>query len=117
MILCKEFTFDAAHQLMNYRGSECEDLHGHTYKLQVYVKGKVQDNGLVMDFHDLKKVIKENVLDILDHKYLNDIIKQPSAENICVWIWNKLSAKMPIPLYEVRVWETQTQFAIYQGKD
>ena len=115
MIVLKEFTFDSAHQLMNYSGGKCEDLHGHTYKLQVFVKGKMQEDGLLLDFDILKSLVKQHVLNVLDHKYLNDIIKQPSAENISIWIWKKLADKLPLPLYEVRVWETPTQAAICQG--
>ncbi len=110
MILCKEFTFDSAHQLKNYVGN-CANLHGHTYRLQISIQGPVQENGLVLDFKELKKHVKKNVLDIIDHKYLNDVIDQPSAENIAIWIWKQL--KDSLPLYEIKLWETPTSFVIY----
>jgi 6-pyruvoyltetrahydropterin/6-carboxytetrahydropterin synthase len=114
MIICKEFTFDAAHKLENYEG-KCANLHGHTYRLQVFVKGPVQENGLVLDFVDLKRIVKENVLDKLDHKFINDVLKkQSSAENISIWIWDQL--KDSLPLHEIRLWETPTSFAIYSGE-
>lgn len=113
MIICKEFTFDAAHKLNDYIG-KCANLHGHTYKLQICIKGKIQKNGLVMDFSDIKSVVTTKVLDKLDHKFINDVIKQPSAENISVWIWNQLQEDMP--LYEIKLWETPTSFAVYSGK-
>ena len=89
MFVTKEFDFDAAHFLTNYYG-KCERLHGHTYKLAVTLEGKVQKNGLVIDFVVLKRIVKKYVLDKLDHYCLNDIIKNPSAERVVVWIWDQL---------------------------
>jgi 6-pyruvoyltetrahydropterin/6-carboxytetrahydropterin synthase len=85
----KEFTFDAAHYLTKYYG-KCEHLHGHTYKLQVTLGGKVQANGLLIDFVILKRIVKKHVLNFLDHKNLNDIFENPTCEHIAQWIWNKL---------------------------
>lgn len=89
MFVTKEFTFDSAHFLPNYYG-KCENLHGHTYKLQVTVEGAVGDNGLVIDFVILKRIVKKQVLDKLDHQLINDIIKVASAENTALWIWEQL---------------------------
>lgn len=114
MKLCKEFTFDAAHFLKNYKG-KCENLHGHTYRLRVVLDGPVQENGLVMDFVELKAVVKSKVIDKLDHTHLNDTIDQSSAENIAIWIWNELKDDLPL-LTEVWVWETADSFAIYEGR-
>lgn len=112
MIICKEFTFDSAHKLTNDNG-ECANLHGHTYRLQVYVKGEVQEKtGYVQDLKEIKQVVKKNILDRLDHTYLNDTIDNPSVENVSVWIWNQLKSDLPL-LYEVRLWETPTSFGIY----
>lgn len=114
MIVCKEFTFDSAHKLPGYNG-ECANLHGHTYKLQIYIKGEVdKKTGLVMDFKEIKNIVSEEVLKILDHKYINDIIENPSAENISIWIWDHLKDMLPL-LYEVKLWETPTSFCIYSG--
>jgi 6-pyruvoyltetrahydropterin/6-carboxytetrahydropterin synthase len=113
MIICKEFTFDAAHKLENYVG-KCANLHGHTYKLQIYIQGEIKENGLVMDFKDVKAVVKEKVIEVLDHKFINEVInRQTSAENITLWIWEQLEHELP--LYEVRLWETPTSFAMYSG--
>lgn len=114
MIICKEFTFDSAHKLNNYIG-KCANLHGHTYKLHVSIKGPIRDNGLVFDFGDIKECVKIMILDQLDHRFLNDIIEQPSAENISVWIWNELKEKLP--LYEIKLWETPTSYVIYHGEN
>lgn len=112
MLIAKEFTFDAAHRLLNYNG-QCANLHGHTYKLQIVLSGPVQKNGMVIDFVDLKRVITEKVISKLDHKFINKIIKQSTAENIAIWIWEQLEQQLP--LYEVRLWETPTSFVIYNG--
>ncbi len=85
----KIFHFAAAHALTKYHG-KCEHLHGHNYKLEITVKGPVFDNGLSVDFGILKKIVNEKILAKLDHKNLNDIFENPSAENITIWIWNQL---------------------------
>lgn len=89
MFVLKEFEFDAAHYLPEYNG-KCERLHGHTYKLVVKVEGTPDKEGMVIDFIRLKNIVKEEVLSKLDHACLNDILKQPSAENISVWVWQRL---------------------------
>ncbi|MCX6794316.1 MAG: 6-carboxytetrahydropterin synthase QueD [Candidatus Gottesmanbacteria bacterium] len=109
----KDFTFEAAHKLNNYNG-KCANLHGHTYKLRVTTKGPVHKNGLAIDFVDLKKIVEEKVLIRVDHTYLNDLISQPTAENIIVWMWQTLDKYLP--LYELSLWETPTSWVTYQGK-
>jgi 6-pyruvoyltetrahydropterin/6-carboxytetrahydropterin synthase len=89
MFVTKEFTFDSAHFLTDYYG-KCERVHGHTFRLQVTVEGKVQSNGLVVDFVVLKRIVKKHVLDKLDHHLLNDVVENPSAERVIVWIWDRL---------------------------
>lgn len=114
MLLCKEFTFDAAHKLENYVGL-CANLHGHTYRLQVIIAGKIGKNGMVLDFGDLKEIVHNLVLKNLDHTFINTLIPQPTAENITLWIWKQLEKK--IPLYEIRLWETPTSFVSYRGDE
>jgi 6-pyruvoyltetrahydropterin/6-carboxytetrahydropterin synthase len=119
MFVTKEFTFDSAHFLPNYHG-KCEAMHGHTYRLQVTVDGPVDKDGLVIDFTLLKQIVKKRVLDKLDHKLINDIIKVASAENIAIWIWKQVAGSSEFPkkvrLYEVKVWETANSFVTYNGK-
>lgn len=113
MLIAKEFTFDAAHKLLKYNGP-CANLHGHTYKLQVILSGPVLENGMVFDFVDLKKIVTEKVISKLDHKFINKVIKQSTAENIVIWIWKQL--KKDLPLYEIMLWETPTSFVVYKGE-
>lgn len=118
MILIKEFEFDAAHNLINYHG-KCERLHGHTYKLVVKLKGKPDHEGMVYDFVDLKRLVKKEVIEEFDHHYINDFIEQPTAENIAVYIWDKLEPKVRTDnacLHEIEVWETKTSGIVYNGE-
>ena len=114
MLLSKEFTFDAAHNLIHYHG-KCEKLHGHTYRLKVVIEGQPGSEGMIIDFLEVSKIVKDNVISILDHSYLNEIIPQPSAENIALWIWEKLKDKFN--LSEIHVWETSNSCVILRKSD
>ncbi|MEA1883580.1 MAG: 6-carboxytetrahydropterin synthase QueD [Thermotogota bacterium] len=117
MLVTKTFKFDAAHNLIKYHG-KCERLHGHTYRLDVTIEGKLDDEKMIIDFLVLKNIVKEQVLDLLDHSYLNDYIKQPTAESIAIWIWKRLESYLSnnqYHLYEIRVFETETSFVTYRG--
>ncbi len=110
MFITKEFTFSSAHNLTNYHG-KCEELHGHNFKLSVTLLGNPEEDGMIIDFALLKKIVEENVITILDHKYLNKIIENPTSENIASWIFNRLSPIFDCEnckLYEVRLWESET---------
>lgn len=111
VLITKEFTFDSAHQLKWHKG-KCKNLHGHTYKLQITIQGDLNKEGVVMDFGDFKETVKEKIIEKLDHQFLNDIIKNPTAENIVIWVWNQLKKKLN--LYEVNLWETPTSYATYK---
>ena len=93
MLLCRDFKFDAAHNLIHYHG-KCERLHGHTYHLRVVLEGEPDAEGMIFDFVDLKKAVNELVLDRLDHAYINDIVEQPTAEYISRWIFRELDAPL-----------------------
>lgn len=118
MILIKEFEFDAAHNLVHYHG-KCENLHGHTYKLVVKLEGQPDEEGMVFDFVQLKELVNEKIIDEFDHAYLNNIIPQPTAENIAVYVWDNLIDDINrdnCRLYEVQVWETKTSGIVYRGE-
>ncbi len=75
---------------------------------------------MVYDFVDLKKLVKENVLDEFDHHYINEFIPQPTAENIAIYIWDKLEPLVRTPnarLYEIEVWETKDSGITYRGEE
>ena len=116
-----EESFAAGHALRNYRG-KCENVHGHNYRCQVTVEGEnVDDNGLLVDFVELKKVV-HSVLDRLDHQWLNEYPPfdkiNPSAENIARFIYDEvhtgLGERAGAHLAQVRLWETDTAFAVYR---
>ena len=117
MFLTKKFSFDAAHKLLKHAG-KCKNLHGHTYCLEVSVTGKMDSKtGMIIDFGILKKIVNDLVLEKLDHEYLNDLINNPTAENMIKWIWRTLSKalkKHNIALYKIKLWETPTACVVYK---
>ena len=105
MIVRRAFDFEAAHRLPGHPG-KCRRLHGHSYRLIVGVGGRVDETtGMVIDFSDLKKSIKE-ALSFFDHKTLNDLLEYPSVENICESIKSKIAERIQFP-FTLRVWEGQ----------
>jgi 6-pyruvoyltetrahydropterin/6-carboxytetrahydropterin synthase len=114
----KEFTFEAAHRLPKVpQGHKCSRLHGHSFRVEVYVRGDVHaDAGWVMDFGDIKAAFKPT-LELLDHNYLNDItgLENPTSENIARWIWERIAPRLPL-LSKVVVRETCTSGAIFTGE-
>ena len=117
--ITKEFEFAAAHNLPNHEGL-CKNLHGHNYKLQVTISGDIQKigsaSGMIMDFGDLKKIVKKHILDILDHSNLNITFDNPTAEVMVKWIGIKLISVLPVwvKIYEIKLWETSTSFATWK---
>jgi len=92
---------DSAHYLPGHE--TCGIVHGHTYKTEVVIEGDKKDTGMVMDFYEIKKVIKE-VLKEYDHVLLNNILEFPSVENLCEHVHTKLSSRLDFPL-SVKMWE------------
>ncbi len=118
MFLIKEFEFDSAHFLPRYKG-KCENLHGHTYKLVVKLEGTPAHEGMIMDFVEFKEIVKTKVIEKIDHVCINDILEQPSAENMSVWIWQNLEKELKrdnCHLYEIELWETRTSGVCYRGE-
>jgi 6-pyruvoyltetrahydropterin/6-carboxytetrahydropterin synthase len=108
------FDFEAAHRLPHHQG-KCKDLHGHSYHLVVSVERKVApDSGMAIDFADLKRVVRRDVVDRLDHTFINDLIDNPTAEVMAVWIWDALRESLP-GVAEVELWETRSCAVVYRG--
>jgi len=109
----------AAHQLREFQG-KCEQLHGHNWKIEVYVTGDtLGEDGLLIDFRLIKKDTKK-VLDELDHKFLNELEpfkkENPSSENIARYIYESISHTLnndAIRISKVSAWESDTACATY----
>ncbi len=118
----------SAHQLRGYEG-RCKDLHGHTWKIEVtLLSDKLDAIGMVADFKDMKKMLKE-VLDPIDHVFLNDLpyfkAVNPTTENIAKYVYEHFSkaclsasqqasqAGAPIRVKQVEVWESELASSIY----
>ena len=100
----RTFSFEAAHQLPWHSG-KCRRLHGHTYRLEVSVEGALGDDGIVLDFEDLAAVVRREVVDRYDHRYLNDLMENPTAELIAQDTWKRLEAA-GLHVARLRLWET-----------
>lgn len=136
--ITKEFKFEMAHALMGYDGP-CRDIHGHSYSLQVTVSGSpITDEsnpklGMVMDFGDLKKIVRETVIDIFDHalvlnkkmpehlvaemkKHFGKIISleyQPTSEMMIIDFAERIKNRLPQNIYlkHLLLRETVTSYA------
>lgn len=117
-VLSKTFRFEAAHQLPGHRG-KCARLHGHSYRLEVSVRGPIKDapgesdHGMVTDFGDLSHIVHEVIIERLDHSNLNDVTGlHTTAENVAHWIWDALvnAGLQDEFLYRIRLWETETGY-------
>jgi 6-pyruvoyltetrahydropterin/6-carboxytetrahydropterin synthase len=107
--ICKRFKFDAGHNLPDYDGP-CRRPHGHTFLLEVEMKGTINpDTHMLMDFKDLKHWVESVVIDHLDHSWLNDNISYPTAEEILVWIYERLN-KGRLNLTRLRLYESEDSY-------
>ena len=116
MEVFKEFMIEAAHRLPNVpEGHKCSRLHGHSFRIEVWVQGDVdRDTGWVMDFGNISDAFAP-LLDQLDHHYLNDVegLSNPTSENLARWVWGRLT----LPgLNKIVVHETCTAGCVYQGE-
>jgi 6-pyruvoyltetrahydropterin/6-carboxytetrahydropterin synthase len=142
--ITKEFRFEAAHALLGYDGP-CRNVHGHSYELSVTITGEpISDQGspklgMVMDFGDLKKIIKKNIIDPLDHALIlssaipeadkrqlssmfdNLVIVdfQPTSENLLVDFAQKIKKLLPVKvrLHSLKLRETANSFAEWFNED
>lgn len=142
--LTKSFTYEMAHALLGYDG-DCKNLHGHSFRLEVTVRGTPVQNpghpkdGMLMDFRDLKQIVRRNVLDVFDHalalnastpepvvrvleaQYDKVVLLpfQPTCENMIQLIANKIRAELPenAELYRLKLHETATSYAEWCAED
>lgn len=143
--ITKQFNFETGHALYGYDG-KCRNVHGHSYKLSVTVIGEpITDNtnvkfGMVIDFGDLKKIVKEEIVDVFDHatvfnkntphvelaKELEDrghnvllVNYQPTSEMMVIDFAEKIKNRLPdnIKLYSLKLSETATSYAQWYASD
>jgi 6-pyruvoyltetrahydropterin/6-carboxytetrahydropterin synthase len=143
--ITKQFSFETGHALYGYDG-KCKNVHGHSYKLSVTVIGKpISDNsnvkyGMVIDFGDLKKIVKEEIVNVFDHatvfnkntphvelaKELEDrghnvllVDYQPTSEMMVIDFSKKIQNRLPnhIKLHSLKLQETDTSFAEWYASD
>lgn len=143
--ITKQFSFETGHALYGYDG-KCRNVHGHSYKLSVTVIGSpITDNinvkwGMVIDFGDLKKIVKEEIVDVYDHatvfnkntphiELANELMErehsvilanyQPTSENMVIDFAEKIKARLPenISLHSLKLQETDSSFAEWYASD
>ena len=132
--LTKQYKFCAAHRYWNKDWSDeknhqifGEDVrtHGHNYTLDITIFGPINnESGFIINLFELNKIVKLHVLDVMDHNQIQLDIpwfksRQPSTENMVVFIWEQIVAKVPIPakLYSIKLRETPTIFTEYFGPE
>ena len=132
--ITKQFKFCAAHKYWNDNWTDeknkeiFEDdikIHGHNYELDITISGKPsQEAGFIINISELKKIVNEHVINILDHSQIQEDIewfkdRQPSTENLVIFIWNQISPyiKDEIKLYKIKLRETPTIYTEYYGPD
>ena len=143
--ITKQFSFETGHALYGYDG-KCKNVHGHSYKLSVTVIGSpITDAnhvkfGMVIDFTDLKKIVKAEIVDVFDHatvfnkntphvELANELKErghhvilvdyQPTSENMVIDFANKIKKHLPdtISLHSLKLQETETSFAEWYQSD
>ena len=114
MELTIEVPFCAALRLPNLEGP-CQRLHGHDYRLAVTVRGSPDpQTGAIVDFLSLRRTVEELVVAKLDHRLMNEVIENPTAEHLVVWIWSRLKDAIP-SLSALQLWESPQYSVTYRG--
>ena len=132
--LTKQYKFCAAHKYWNNNWSDQKNkevfdedikIHGHNYTLSITVKGKIDsDSGFIIDIKGLNKVVSKYIINIFDHSQIEKDIswfknKQPSTENMVVFMWNEIVDKIPSKavLHCIKLRETPTIYSEYYGSE
>ena len=132
--LTKQYKFCAAHRYWNPNWSEKKNyeifgedvrIHGHNYILDVTINGPInEDSGFICNLFELNEMVQSQILDVMDHSQIQLDIpwfksKQPSTENMVVFIWEQIESKIPNPanLYSIKLRETPTIFTEYFGPE
>ncbi|MCQ8903534.1 MAG: 6-carboxytetrahydropterin synthase QueD [Methanothrix sp.] len=109
--------FDAAHHLPMHEG-RCSRIHGHTYRVEVVLHGDPGDDGMIIDFYVLKKIVGRVIGD-LDHNDLNSVLQNPTAEMIASHIHRRLREELGVEgvsgkasLISVRLWEGRDKWVM-----
>lgn len=114
MRLNVQFEFCAAHRLPNYDGP-CNRVHGHNYRFVVTIAGEPDEHsGMIMDFVEIERIVKELVVDKIDHRDLNDFLENPTAEFIVKWFWELLEPPLE-GLQQIELWEMEGLSVSYRG--
>ena len=117
MLISKQFTFEAAHRLPYVpEGHKCGRLHGHSFRIEVFVSGvPQQDTGWIVDYAEIGSAVAP-IIAMLDHNYLNEIpgLENPTSEILAMWIWSRLREPLP-GLARIIVQETCNSSCIYEG--
>ena len=117
MIVYKKFNIESTRSLPNLpKTHPCHKIHGHSFKIIISVEGEIdQESGFVIDFQVIENAFQP-IKTMLDHTYLNEIkgLSNPSSENICIWIWDKLESSLP-NIYKIEIKETDSTGCIYRG--
>ena len=142
--ITKEFSFEMAHALWNYDGP-CRNVHGHSYRLFVTLSGIPSDdpedpkNGMVIDFTDLKNIVKKEIINVFDHTvtvsgnydrekmeafrslFGNAVVVdyQPTCENLAADFASRIKKQLPqkVRLHSIKLYETATSFAEWHASD
>ena len=106
-------SFSAAHRLPHYQGA-CNHLHGHTWKAVFVMEGTVGTDGMVCDFKQVKTLLDNH---LPDHQFLNDLVENPTAENLAQYLFDKIApvlAEKNLILKTLEIWESENAAAILE---
>lgn len=101
--IVREYRFEAAHTLVWHPG-KCSRIHGHSYRVEVAIRGPLDQRGVVVEFGELDQLVNP-AIEELDHRDLGQVIDNPTAERIAAWLFGRLVDDLP-GLQWVRLWET-----------